>query len=413
MRGSTSMWRARRWNRRASRAGLPASHPKVFGLGTTRWLCVHCPVAGGVCRVLMDGRRWWTAWPSARRVRYAYGAQAMLEGRYTVDWDGAPRLPIYTPGTSVLMTPLVAIGGVGAATHLGRPVWTAYRATGGGGCAASGAAGRCAACGRARAGNPCHAYDGVAGHERSADGGAADARGGSADARVDPCCRRRGSYRWLSRLDAASRGLLAAGLTALSAFPRWRKSTAAYMLGAAPLLAGLAAWQWTTLGSPLLTGYQSVLASPDHSARSARCFRQRISFCHPVHRWTVGERTDDRSAPPERTCVCARADKRRWLPDSAWRRSAGTARLDRAGASTRCSGSDRTVWAGRSVAAQRVQHLLLSVAQVHAADRPIPGHRCELGPDTYRRGLACRCWPVGEHLVSQLEAPNASLQHPR
>src|SRR4051812_11867046 len=50
---------------------------------------------------------------------YAYGAQALLHGSYTVGWDGTSRLSNFTPGTSLLMAPLVALGGVASATHLG------------------------------------------------------------------------------------------------------------------------------------------------------------------------------------------------------------------------------------------------------------------------------------------------------
>jgi len=51
---------------------------------------------------------------------YAYGAQSLLRGSYEVTWDGTRRPPMYPPGTSILLAPSVAVGGVEAS------VWTVY-----------------------------------------------------------------------------------------------------------------------------------------------------------------------------------------------------------------------------------------------------------------------------------------------
>src|SRR5438128_5750183 len=43
---------------------------------------------------------------------YAYGALALLHGRYLVDWSGTLQIPRYPPGFSLLLVPAVALGGV-------------------------------------------------------------------------------------------------------------------------------------------------------------------------------------------------------------------------------------------------------------------------------------------------------------
>ena len=42
---------------------------------------------------------------------YQYGAVSLLHGGYSVDWDGSARVPRYTPGFPLLLTPAIAIGG--------------------------------------------------------------------------------------------------------------------------------------------------------------------------------------------------------------------------------------------------------------------------------------------------------------
>jgi hypothetical protein len=238
--------------------------------------------------VLVFGAFSWTLTESGRldpapdAFDYAYGAEALLHGQYSVDWDGATRLPRYAPGTSVLMTPLVAVGGVGAATRLGAlsgvlvgllvavVAWHLMRPA----VAplavvlvlATPAALNMAA--RAMSDLPTAALlileAGLLMPRQACGLVAAGIVGG-----------------YLVWMRPASVVLLGAGVVALSAFPMWRQSTATYVAGAAPLLAALAAWQWMTFGSPLVTGYQSTGASPDDSGSLSSLFSLAYLFGQP------------------------------------------------------------------------------------------------------------------------------------
>jgi hypothetical protein len=213
---------------------------------------------------------------------YAYGAKALLHGSYTVEWDGTSRLSNYTPGTSFLMAPLVALGGVDAATYLG---------------ALSGVlAGLVVATIVWRVARPAAAPLAVAlvlatpATLRMAPLAMSDLPT-AALLLLEAALLMRGRTAaivaagvisgYLVCMRPVSLLLLAAGLAALSAFPAWRRLGTAYIAGAVPLLVGLGLWQWVTLGSPLLTGYQSRGASPDGSGSLGSLFSPLYLFGPP------------------------------------------------------------------------------------------------------------------------------------
>lgn len=216
---------------------------------------------------------------------YAYGAVALLDGRYVVDWDGAPRVPRYTPGFSLLLTPAVAAGGVESA------IWVPY--------GTGLALGALAALMAARLGGPLAAPVAVVtvlcavapfAFSRMVMSdlptvlltvlevallafgrGTASAVGAGVLA---------GALVWIRPAAAV---LLAAGLAGLTARPGWRRG-AWYLAGALPLILLLGAWQHATFSSALTTSYQAAGASPGRSQELGSFFSWQYALGPPHQR---------------------------------------------------------------------------------------------------------------------------------
>jgi hypothetical protein len=199
---------------------------------------------------------------------YAYGAEALLSGRYVVSWDGTPDVPRYPPGFSVLLLPAVALGGVASA------VWIPFLA--------ALALGSIAAVLAARLGGAIAAPIAVVtvlgaaapvvfarlvmsdvpsttlailGLLLIAIGrGPAAALGAGAIA---------GALVWIRPTNLV---LVLAGIAGYSARGEGRRSCLLYLVGVVPFVALLGVWQWATFGSPVTTGYQAAQASPDGSS---------------------------------------------------------------------------------------------------------------------------------------------------
>lgn len=191
---------------------------------------------------------------------YAYGALALLHGRYLVDWSGTLQVPRYPPGFSILLAPAVALGGVESA------VWMSF-----------GAAlllGLLAAALAWRLGGPTAAPVAIAltlfvpGVTYLAQVVMSDLPSAALvllELALLALGRRvtstviagilAGGLVWI-RLAAAP--LLFAGLLGLTARPSWRRNATCYIVGAVIPLAGLGAWQLATFGSPVITSYQAA-----------------------------------------------------------------------------------------------------------------------------------------------------------
>lgn len=192
---------------------------------------------------------------------YQYAAVSLLHGGYTVDWDGAARVPRYTPGFPVLLTPAVAIGGPDAVAWvpyimaLGLGVLAALVAWRVAGPLAAPLAVALILYARAPA-----EFAGVLMSDLPA------ATIGLAELAMLMLGR--------SRLAAASAGLLAgtlvwirpasavlllSGLAGVSArTENRRKWLLTYFTAAAVPLALLGAWQWLSYGSPFTSSYQAA-----------------------------------------------------------------------------------------------------------------------------------------------------------
>jgi len=199
---------------------------------------------------------------------YAYGAQSLLGGRYVVDWDGgAPRVPRYPPGFSILLVPAVRLGGVNAA------VWVPYLMA-----LLLGALGAILVTTLSRpVAAPLAAVlllftPATADFARlvMSDLPAATpavlevlllATGGWRRVLVGGAVA--GALVWV-RL--ASAPLIVAGLVGLTAYRQWRRLALWYAAGALPALVALAAWQAATFGSPVTTSYQAAGASSNGGA---------------------------------------------------------------------------------------------------------------------------------------------------
>ncbi len=199
---------------------------------------------------------------------YAYGAQSLLGGRYVVDWDGgAPRVPRYPPGFSVLLVPAVALGGVNAAVWV--PYLMALLLGALGAILATTLSGLVAAPLAAILLLLTPATADLARLVMSDLPAATLAvvellllcTGGRR--RVVAAGAIAGALVWV-RL--ASAPLIVAGVVGLTAYRQWRRLALWYTLGALPALVALAAWQTTTFGSPVTTSYQAAGASSNGRA---------------------------------------------------------------------------------------------------------------------------------------------------
>ncbi|MBI4492602.1 MAG: hypothetical protein HY690_07405 [Chloroflexi bacterium] len=198
--------------------------------------------------------------PGADGANYAYGALSLLQGQYLVERRGVPQMPRQSPGLSILLMPFVALGGVDSA------VWLSY--------GAGLALGIAAALVAARLGGPLAAPLAVA-TVLFAAAPVHFARLVMSDlpsatlAMLEVALLALGS----GRVTAVGAGLLAgalvwvrpaaallvlAGLAGATAARDWRARAAWYLVGAAPLLALLGAWQLVAFGSPLTTTYQAA-----------------------------------------------------------------------------------------------------------------------------------------------------------
>jgi hypothetical protein len=174
-----------------------------------------------------------------------------------VDYGYGAHVPRYSPGFSALLVPVVAVGGVGAAVMV--PYVCALLA----GCRAALVAWRLAGLLAGALAAPFVLLTGVAyGSAQSVMTEAPAAalallmvwllmRGGARAAGAAGLLA--GLQVWLRPANGV---LLLAGLAAISARCNWRQRAVRFLAGAAPLLLGLALWQWAVWGSPLTTGYQ-------------------------------------------------------------------------------------------------------------------------------------------------------------
>jgi hypothetical protein len=232
---------------------------------------------------------------------YAYGALALLHGRYVVDWDGPPRVPRYSPGFPILLLPAVATGGVGAADRVpaaaglllgGVVVLLAWRLAG-----------------------PVAAPLAVV-LVLFPQGPIYLARLVMSDLpavtlavlEVALLALGHGPLAWaaagvlggaLGWVRPANVLLLLAGLAGLTACAAPRRAAAWYALGAAPLLLLLGAWQQATFGSPLRTGYQAGAWAPGGSADLGAFFSLRYVLGPPAMygHWSLGGALQDRGLP--------------------------------------------------------------------------------------------------------------------
>lgn len=197
---------------------------------------------------------------------YAYGAQALLSGRYVVDWSGTAYVPRYPPGFPLLLLPAVAIGGVEAA------VMVPYLA--------AAALALLAALVAVRVRGPIAAPLAVflvlvPTATRAYAGEVMSDLPTAALAMLELAliAMGRGSRAWLAagavagflavmRVEAGI--LLVAGAAAAVGGGQWRCRIRWYVLGAAPFLVFLGVWQTALYGSPLTTGYQALGKSGHH-----------------------------------------------------------------------------------------------------------------------------------------------------
>lgn len=213
---------------------------------------------------------------------YAYGALALLHGRYTVSWDGPARTPRYSPGFPLLLIPAVALGGVAAA------VWVAWLALLGLAAATAALAWRGGGCWAAPlavvllvGATPLRLAGVVMSDLPSAALIVAELLLLTASGRplaITAAGAVAGLLIWIRPANAV---LVLAGCAALLALPRWRRTVPIYLAAVVPFVAALALWQWRIYGTPLQTGYQATGATFDGSHHLAALFDWRAAFQLP------------------------------------------------------------------------------------------------------------------------------------
>ena len=218
---------------------------------------------------------------------YAYGAVALLQGRYVVDWDGIPHVPRYTPGYSALLAPAVAFGGVDAAVFVPYAFGLVSAMTAA--LIAWRLAGPLAAPVAAFAVlyAPWAAMLSIRVMSEVPTSGlllleAAALTLGQSRRAVGAAGALAGFLVWVR---PASAILLVAGVVASHERSSWQRHAAVYFAGAAPFLVTLALWQWATFGAPLTTSYQAAGASPDGSGALSSFFSAQYLLGLPWNTW--------------------------------------------------------------------------------------------------------------------------------
>lgn len=206
---------------------------------------------------------------------YAYAAQSLTTGSYSVAWDGTTRTPYYTPGLPILLMPAVAVAGPPAA------VWGSYASL----ILLAGMVALLAG----RLGGPLAgpltvllvAYS--AGEFFAASMVMSDLPSAALLAleaalivygRTPKTIASAGIVgAFLAWIRPPSAVWMLAGLVALMARSANRRKLAiAYVAGAAPLVLLLMVWQWIMVGSPISTALQTMGASPDRTGSLGSLF---------------------------------------------------------------------------------------------------------------------------------------------
>jgi len=268
-------------------SSLRGWHPRAGGLAQGLFLFLTLWLLGTtlfVARPMIAPGR--VPGPAPDSPDYAYGAAALLAGRYEVEWPGQGgerHVPRYSPGFSIMLMPAVALGGVAAAAWvpylalaalLGLTVLLALRLAG-----------------------PCAAFlvtllllfsGAIIQHARIVMSDLPSAT--LLVLELWLIATKRGRAAWLAAgalggmlvwIRPTNAALLLAGICAATALRDGARHVRAYLLAALPFGLGLAAWQWWMFGSPLRTGYQAIRASPGDQENLAAFFSPRYIFGEP------------------------------------------------------------------------------------------------------------------------------------
>lgn len=223
---------------------------------------------------------------------YLYGAVSILHGQYLVDWGGgAPRVPMYPPGLPLLLAPLVVLSG-----GMQGGLWLSSAAAIVLGLGAAAIAARISGRGAAPLAVALVIFTpSVILQARLVMSDLPSAGMALLEVVLLALIRRKwalfaagllaGVLIWIRY---ANVGLVPAGLVALTALsPTWRGravNAAWYCAGVIPLVLVLAAWQYATFGSPLITTYQVMPVSISRIDEFGSFFAARFVLGQPFNR---------------------------------------------------------------------------------------------------------------------------------